>query len=261
MYTVVSGCYDIHEYGTGHLTGFDAANVPCGIPTSVSQAVRLADTAMRTAQYSDESSHDIFRTVSSVSDVNLMTSRVDAASTRLGRFDTIHVSNRDVCLIDACIPDIVHDDLDNLGENACVNQNDHDFDLKHNFQPGTAAHFCLHTSARKHYRENCYTDDPFDYITPSGDAPLRLIRRVKAGGLIIVADFVVRDPNPFHGGVEWHGVVARVTLVLQPRGWARVRHVLRVRSIVVYWLCLTERLMAPGGSARKRDRDAYEAEE
>ena len=35
----------------------------------------------------------------------------------------------------------------------------------------------------------------------------------------------------------------------------------RVRSIVVYWLGLPETLMAPGGSARKRDRDAYEAEE
>jgi len=259
MYTVVSGNYDIHEYGTGYLTSFDGANVPCGIPTSVSEAVRLADTAMRTAQYSDEPRHNVFR--SSEGDVNLMTSRVDAASTRLGRFDTFHVSNRDVCLIDACIPDIVHDDLDGLGEDACVNQNDHDFDLKHSFQPGTAAHFCLHTSALKHYEENRYTDDPFDFISPSGDAPLRLIRRVKVGGLIIVADFVVREPNPFHDGVEWQGVVARVTLVLQPRGWARVRHVLRVRSIVVYWLYLTEKLMAPGGSARKRDRDAYEAEE
>ena len=51
-----------------------------------------------------------------------------------------------------------------------------------------------------------------------------------------------------------------VFMVLRPhRGWARVRHVLRVRAIVVYWLFLTEKLMGPGGSSRKRDWDAFEA--
>jgi len=52
-----------------------------------------------------------------------------------------------------------------------------------------------------------------------------------------------------------------VGLLMRPlRGWARVRHVLRVRAIVVYWLLLTETLMAPNGSARKRDRNAFESD-
>jgi hypothetical protein len=254
MYTVVSGTYDIHEYGTGYDNWFDAANVPCGIPTSVSEAVRVAETAMRTAQYSDESSHDLFRSVSSVSDVDYMTSRVDAASTLLGRFDTFHVSNRDACLINASIPDIVYGDVDELGEDTYVNQND--FDLKHNLDMGTAAHYCLKECYWEHHRATEFSDDPLDFIRPTGEVPLRLIRRVTSGGLIIVAEFAVGRPD-----ININGVVARVTLVLQPRGWGRVRHVLRVRSIVVYWLFLTETLMAPGGSARKRDRDVYEAEE
>ena len=250
MYTVVAGCYDIHEYGTGYYDWFDAANVPCGIPTSVSQAVRLAETAMRTAQYSDVSSNG----VSYEGDVNFMTSRVDAASTLLGRFDIFHISNRDACLIDASIPDIVYGDVDELGEDTYVNQND--FDLKHNLDMGTAAHYCLKKCYWEHHRATEFSEDPFDFIRPTGEVPLRLIRRVTSGGLIIVAEFAVGRPV-----IKITGVVARVTLVLQLRGWARVRHVLRVRSIVVYWLCLTEKLMAPGGSARKRDRDAYEAEE
>jgi len=53
----------------------------------------------------------------------------------------------------------------------------------------------------------------------------------------------------------------RAVLVMRPlRGWARVRRVLRVRAIVVYWLLQTEELMAPNGLARKRDRDAFEAD-
>lgn len=247
MYTAVSGSYDIHDISIGIGTRFDAANVPCGIPTSVSEAVRLADKAMRTAQYSDEPSHVVFRNASS--DVDFMISRVDAASTIIGRFDTFHVSNRDACLINASIPDIVYGDVDELGEDTYVNQND--FDLKHNLDMGTAAHFCLKNCFDEH---DAISDYPFDFIRPTGEVPLRLIRRVTSGGLIIVAEFAIVEP-------DFDEVVARVTLVLQPRGWARVRHVLRVRSIVVYWLCLTEKLMAPGGSARKRDRNAYEAEE
>lgn len=46
--------------------------------------------------------------------------------------------------------------------------------------------------------------------------------------------------------------IMSVFMVLRPhRGWARVRHVLRVRAIVVYWLFLTEKLMGPEGNARK----------
>ena len=261
MYTIVSGTYDVHKYGTFYPVIFDAVNIPCEIPTTVSTAVRVAHRAVRIAEYCSPNpspDHEFLRNVSSNVHgvVDFMTTRIDHASTILGRLDTYHVSNRDVCLINACIPDIVHDDLDGLGEWANVNQNNHDFDQKHSFQPGTAAHFCLHTSAREHFETNAYSDDPFDFTPPSGDVPLRLMRCVKAEGHMIVAEFVVRDWVP---GVD--PVVARVTLVLQPRGWARVRHVLRVRSIVVYWLGLTETLMAPGGSARKRDRDAYEAEE
>lgn len=254
MYTAVSGTYHIHEYGTGYLNCFDAANVPCGIPTSVSEAVRVADTAMRTAQYSDEASHDLFRSVSSENDVEFMTSRVDAASTRLGRFDTFHVSNRDACLINASIPDIVYGDADGLGEATYVNQNE--FDLKHSLDMGTAAHYCLKECNWDHNQATEFSEDPFDFIRPTGEVPLRLIRRVTSGCFIIVAEFAVGRPD-----ININGVVARVTLVLRLRGWARVRHVFRVRSIVVYWLCLTEKLMAPGGSARKRDRSAYEADE
>lgn len=52
-----------------------------------------------------------------------------------------------------------------------------------------------------------------------------------------------------------------VLLVQRPlRGWARARHVLRMRSIIIYWLFLTEHSMGPGGEARKRDRKAFESE-
>lgn len=58
-------------------------------------------------------------------------------------------------------------------------------------------------------------------------------------------------------------VVNNVSIVLVFRplfGWARVRHVVRMRAIVIYWLFLTETLMAPGGAAQKRDRCAFESD-
>ena len=42
--------------------------------------------------------------------------------------------------------------------------------------------------------------------------------------------------------------------------WARLRTKLAARAIVVYWLSLTEKLMAPGGTAAIRDRLEFEAE-
>ena len=51
-----------------------------------------------------------------------------------------------------------------------------------------------------------------------------------------------------------------VTLLFRPfRGWARVRLVFHIRSIVLFWLKLTEHLMAPGGRAEQRDKLEYKA--
>lgn len=55
--------------------------------------------------------------------------------------------------------------------------------------------------------------------------------------------------------------VSAVHAFLRRRGlgpWARVREKLRARAVVLYWLGLTEHLMAPGGPAEARDREAYE---
>jgi hypothetical protein len=47
----------------------------------------------------------------------------------------------------------------------------------------------------------------------------------------------------------------------RPRiSWARVRRALLRRSIVIYWLYLTQDLMQSGGVAFERDREAYSAE-
>ena len=42
--------------------------------------------------------------------------------------------------------------------------------------------------------------------------------------------------------------------------WARVRSFVRARAVVVYWLGLTEHLMAAGGAAEARDRMDYETD-
>ena len=71
--------------------------------------------------------------------------------------------------------------------------------------------------------------------------------------------FTAMDADPAFNDLS--DMSLTVFMVLRPhRGWARVRHVLRVRAIVVYWLFLTEKLMGPDGSTRKRDRDAFEAD-
>ena len=44
------------------------------------------------------------------------------------------------------------------------------------------------------------------------------------------------------------------------RGWALVRHKVRLRALVLYWSETTAHLMAPGETAFARDREAYERE-
>ena len=55
------------------------------------------------------------------------------------------------------------------------------------------------------------------------------------------------------------GTVSAVRTSLRHRAlWARVRARVRARAVVVYWLGLTEHLMAAGGAAEARDRMEYE---
>ena len=55
------------------------------------------------------------------------------------------------------------------------------------------------------------------------------------------------------------GTVSAVRTSLRHRLlWARVRSFVRARAVVVYWLGLTEHLMAAGGAAEARDRMDYE---
>ena len=55
------------------------------------------------------------------------------------------------------------------------------------------------------------------------------------------------------------GTVSAVRTSLRHRPlWARVRAFVRARAVVVYWLGLTEHLMATGGAAEARDRMEYE---
>ena len=59
---------------------------------------------------------------------------------------------------------------------------------------------------------------------------------------------------------EQNGLSVHANLLLRPvRGWERVRRRMRLFAFVAYWLRLTEKLMAPGGSARQRDLEEYEA--
>ena len=55
------------------------------------------------------------------------------------------------------------------------------------------------------------------------------------------------------------GTISAVCKFLRHRPlWARVRARVRARAVVVYWLGLTEHLMAPGGAAEARDRMDYD---
>jgi hypothetical protein len=238
MYSIVSGVYLSNAPDVGHTIPFDGTDIPCDIPSTVSTTFELAIKAMYTAEYCGDLSYHLFH------DVEFMSSHADRV---IGRLNTFHVSKKDVSLIKACIPIIFYSEED--GDGAHANEMGDILDEKHSFEKGTAAHFCLQESKTAREREEWWSsDDPFDYIYPTGDVPCIVMKRIKAGDILVVADFVVDY------------VATRIVLVLHPRGWSRVRHVLRIRSIVVYWLSLTEKLMAPGGSARKRDREEYEAE-
>ena len=66
-----------------------------------------------------------------------------------------------------------------------------------------------------------------------------------------------------HAAIHDAGAVSAVRGFLRIRAmrlWARAREKLRARTVVLYWLGLTEHLMAPGGPAEARDREAYEQE-
>jgi len=95
-------------------------------------------------------------------------------------------------------------------------------------------------------------DEKFESIDRVGRDTFLRMQESKQEELLI--DSINSDASSMDGEFN-------VVLVMRPlRGWSRVRHVIRVRAIVVYWLFLTETLMAPNGGAHKRDRDAFEAD-
>ena len=96
--------------------------------------------------------------------------------------------------------------------------------------------------------------DPFDkYIGGDSMISLHLLQNLRPCDVIVNTELTRMD---------YAENVCRVFLILRPFcGWARVRHVLRVRAIVIYWLFLTENLMGPGGESHKRDFDAFERDE
>lgn len=62
-----------------------------------------------------------------------------------------------------------------------------------------------------------------------------------------------------HAAIHDAGTISAVCKFLRHRPlWALVRSFVRARAVVVYWLGLTEHLMAPGGAAEARDRMDYE---
>ena len=62
-----------------------------------------------------------------------------------------------------------------------------------------------------------------------------------------------------HAAIHDAGAISAVCKFLRHRSlWARVRSFVRARAVVVYWLGLTEHLMAAGGAAEARDRMDYE---
>ena len=56
------------------------------------------------------------------------------------------------------------------------------------------------------------------------------------------------------------GPECALNITLQKDYWGYVRRMFNLRSTVLYWLHLTEHLMSPNGSARKRDCDEFEQE-
>ena len=65
-----------------------------------------------------------------------------------------------------------------------------------------------------------------------------------------------------HAAIHDAGTISAVCKFLRHRPlWALVRSFVRARAVVVYWLGLTEHLMAPGGPAEARDRMDYEMDQ
>ena len=65
-----------------------------------------------------------------------------------------------------------------------------------------------------------------------------------------------------HAAIRDVAAISAVREFLRRRGasrrpWARVGQKLRARALVLYWLGLTEHLMAPGGPTESRDREEY----
>ena len=61
-----------------------------------------------------------------------------------------------------------------------------------------------------------------------------------------------------HAAIHDAGAISAVCKFLRHRSlWARVRAFVHARVVVLYWLGLTEHLMAPGGAAEARDRMDY----
>ena len=65
-----------------------------------------------------------------------------------------------------------------------------------------------------------------------------------------------------HAAIHDPGTLSAVCKFLRHRAlWTLVRSFVRARAVVVYWLGLTEHLMAPGGAAEARDRMDYEMDQ
>jgi len=99
--------------------------------------------------------------------------------------------------------------------------------------------------------------------------------RVDAGGLIVhfvslkeVKELYVSQPiytsmrKEDQRKFNTKKLISAVCKFLRHRPlWALVRSFVRARAVVVYWLGLTEHLMAPGGAAEARDRMDYEMDQ
>lgn len=121
------------------------------------------------------------------------------------------------------------------------------------------------------------------FNSTSPDVSFRVIEKIRPGDIIILSSVEqqqdlemvdVMEPDSMHALIDLldmdhvlttlfgnDGPSRRMTtlLVIRPvSGWVRVRRIIRMRTIVIFWLFSTVSLMAPGGTARERDRNAYE---
>lgn len=92
------------------------------------------------------------------------------------------------------------------------------------------------------------------------ETTIRVLRNVRVGDEVVCCHIKY---EPDWDDENWDdredNLIYDIVLVLRPfRGWARVRHVLRTRAIIIYWLFLTVKRMAPGGSAFQRDMEEFQ---